>query len=92
MSRRVTALCLLCQTSQQGDAVALLVARRAGQAGRDLATVGTYACGDLDCSAKVRVPVRRSPERPDPAAVAAARAAALGSRVDGFLDQVLRGS
>jgi hypothetical protein len=42
MSSRTTAMCLLCQTAQTGDAVSLVTARRVGEAGRNGNTVGTY--------------------------------------------------
>ena len=44
-------MCALCTTV--GD-VALLVANRAGRAGQDGNSVGTYICADLDCSLKAR--------------------------------------
>jgi FBP C-terminal treble-clef zinc-finger len=44
MSVRTTAMCLLCQTTQTGDAVSLFTAKRTGAAGRNGNTVGTYMC------------------------------------------------
>jgi FBP C-terminal treble-clef zinc-finger len=41
MSARTSAMCLLCQTTQSGDAVSLFTARRTGAAGRNGNTVGT---------------------------------------------------
>ncbi|MFC5907446.1 FBP domain-containing protein [Streptacidiphilus monticola] len=49
-----TNLCSLCLTSHGGTGVALLSARRAGAAGREGNTVGTYVCADLSCSLYVR--------------------------------------
>ena len=50
---RVRNLCSLCLTSPAAG-VALLVAPRAGKAGRDGHSVGTYICADLNCSLYVR--------------------------------------
>jgi len=49
-----TNICAICATAHGGDGVALLVARRAGDRGRDGNTVGTYLCTDLACSLYLR--------------------------------------
>ncbi|MBD0674124.1 FBP domain-containing protein [Streptomyces sp. CBMA156] len=49
-----TNVCSLCITAHAGSGVALLAARRAGAAGREGNTVGTYICADLACSLYVR--------------------------------------
>ncbi|MEV0403362.1 FBP domain-containing protein [Actinoallomurus sp. NPDC050550] len=49
-----TTVCSLCLTSHAGSGVSLFAARRAGAAGRDGNTVGTYICGDLACPLYVR--------------------------------------
>ncbi|MCO5987886.1 FBP domain-containing protein [Actinoallomurus spadix] len=49
-----TTVCSVCLTSHAGSGVSLFVARRAGAAGRDGNTVGTYICGDLACPLYVR--------------------------------------
>ncbi|MER5355369.1 FBP domain-containing protein [Kitasatospora sp. NPDC002551] len=49
-----TNVCSLCVTAHAGSGVALLTARRAGAAGREGNTVGTYLCADLACSLYVR--------------------------------------
>jgi hypothetical protein len=90
MSSRTAAMCLLCQTSLTGDAVSLFTARRAGAAGRDGNTVGTYICADLGCSARARTDVPPWLRERDPAEVAAERAAELRTRALGFLDSVRR--
>ncbi len=46
-------MCALCLTSPTGG-VDLMVARRAGKAGQQGNSVGTYICGDLACSLYVR--------------------------------------
>ena len=48
------ALCNLCLTQHQSQGALLMVARRAGRAGINHNTVGTYICGDLACSLYVR--------------------------------------
>jgi len=47
-------VCSICITAHSGSGVALLVARRAGPAGREGNTVGAYICADLACSLYVR--------------------------------------
>jgi hypothetical protein len=47
-------MCSLCLTTHPGSGVTLLVAARAGKAGRDGNTVGLDICADLRCSAYVR--------------------------------------
>jgi hypothetical protein len=90
MSGRTTVMCLLCQTAQAGDAVSLFTARRAGEAGRNGNTVGTYICADLACSHRVRTEIPPWLQDRDPADVVAGRAAELRERVTGFVDAVRR--
>lgn len=47
-------MCSLCLTPRTGGGVALMTARRTGEAGRQGNSVGQYLCGDLDCSLYVR--------------------------------------
>ncbi|PWW21643.1 treble-clef zinc-finger protein [Geodermatophilus normandii] len=90
MSARRTVMCLLCQSAQSGDAVSLFTARRAGEAGRNGNTVGTYVCADLGCAARARTEIPPWLRERDPAEVADERAAELRERVGTFLDAVLR--
>jgi hypothetical protein len=90
MSSRTTAMCLLCQTAQSGDAVSLFTARRTGEAGRNGNTVGTYMCADLGCAQRVRTEIPPWLLDRDPVDVVAERAAELRERVQGFLDAVRR--
>lgn len=46
-------MCALCLTSHTGG-VSLMVARKAGKAGQQGNSVGTYVCDDLACSLYVR--------------------------------------
>jgi hypothetical protein len=90
MSVRTTAMCLLCQTAQTGDAVSLFTARRVGEAGRNGNTVGTYICADLGCSRRVRTEIPPWLQDHDPDEVVEERAAELRGRVTGFLESVRR--
>jgi hypothetical protein len=47
-------LCSLCLTQHTGGGVSLMVAPRAGKAGQQGHSVGTYICADLACSLYVR--------------------------------------
>jgi hypothetical protein len=90
MSSRTTAMCLLCQTAQSGDAVSLFTAKRTGEAGRNGDTVGTYMCADLRCAQRVRTEIPPWLADRNPAEVVAERAADLRERVRGFVDAVRR--
>jgi hypothetical protein len=90
MSSRTPAMCLLCQTAQSGDAVSLFTARRAGEAGRNGNTVGTYICADLGCSERARTEIPPWLRDRDPAEVGEERVAELRQRVRAFLDSVQR--
>lgn len=89
-SARKSAMCQLCRAPRPGDEITLFTARRAGHAGRELNTVGTYICADLTCSAQVRVPLPPTPQRPDPAVATAQAIAGLHERMGGFVASVLR--
>ncbi|WP_203994605.1 FBP domain-containing protein [Sphaerisporangium rufum] len=47
-------MCSLCLTTHTNGGVALMTARRTGEAGRQGNTVGHYLCADLACSLYVR--------------------------------------
>ncbi|WP_030176962.1 FBP domain-containing protein [Spirillospora albida] len=49
-----TSMCSFCQTVHTGGGVALLGARRGGEAGKQGNSVGQYLCADLACSLYVR--------------------------------------
>ncbi|MGY1732709.1 FBP domain-containing protein [Geodermatophilus sp. SYSU D01045] len=90
MSVRRTVMCLLCRSTHSGDAVSLFTARRAGEAGRNGNTVGTYVCADLGCAARARAEIPPWLRDRDPVEVGEERAAELRGRVEEFLDAVLR--
>jgi hypothetical protein len=86
--RRGTGLCDLCHSAHHVSDVALFAARRAGSAGRDGNTVGTYICADLACSLYLRG--LRDLEVPQgETASPEVRAERLNSRVEGFVNRVL---
>ncbi|MGK4585564.1 FBP domain-containing protein [Kitasatospora sp. HPMI-4] len=84
-------LCSLCITAHAGSGVALLAARRAGQAGRDGSTVGTYICADLACSLYVRKKKRSQlAERVTESLTLEEQILRTRVNLDAFLDQVLQ--
>jgi len=90
MSSRTAAMCLLCQTPRTGDGVSLFTAKRAGAAGRNGNTVGTYICADLGCAQRVRTDIPAWLRERDPDEVVEERSAELRDKVRGFLDSVRR--
>ncbi|MGY1698519.1 FBP domain-containing protein [Geodermatophilus sp. SYSU D00766] len=89
MSARRSVMCLLCRSTQSGDAVSLFTARRAGEAGRNGNTVGTYVCADLGCAARARTEIPPWLHDRDPLVVGEERVAELRGRVGEFLAAVL---
>jgi hypothetical protein len=86
--RRGTGLCDLCYTAHHVTDVALFAARRAGAAGREGNTVGTYICADLACSLYLRG--LREVEVPQgETASPEIRAERLATRLEGFVNRVL---
>ena len=90
LTHGITAMCSLCRTPQPSDQVTLFSAPRAGQAGRDGNTVGTYICDDLACSHIIRILPPKQPMQPEPTEIVASRATALLERVQGFTANVLK--
>lgn len=86
--RRGAALCDLCRSTHQITDVALFVARRAGTAGREGNTVGTYICADLACSLYVRGLKELELPQSDTASPAD-RARRLRDQVTGFVNRCL---
>ncbi len=91
MARGISAMCSLCQTPQPSGQVALFSAPRAGEAGRDGNTVGTYICADLACSLTIRIAPPAYDMQPDPAEIIERRIATLQTRLGAFTDTVLAG-
>jgi len=90
MSPRISAMCSLCRTPQPSQQVRLFSAPKAGQAGRDGNTIGTYICADLACSLLIRITPPASATQPDPAAIVQAKADGLLSRVRSFTADVMK--
>jgi hypothetical protein len=86
----IPAMCSLCRISQPSDQVTLFSAPRAGQAGRDGNTIGTYICDDLSCSHLIRILPPRSDLQPPPEEILAGRTEGLVARVDSFASDVMR--
>ncbi|TWD73074.1 treble-clef zinc-finger protein [Kribbella amoyensis] len=86
--RRGTGLCDICNTAHQVTDVALFVARRAGSAGREGNTVGTYICADLACSLYIRG-LRELEVPQGDTASPEVRATRLGERLESFAARVL---
>jgi hypothetical protein len=90
MSRSMSAMCSLCRTQQPANQVSLFSVPKAGQAGRDGNTVGTYICSDLSCSTIIRILPPPSDLQPNPTDVVATRATGLLARLDSFTNEVLK--
>lgn len=86
----IAAMCNLCRTPQPSSQVRLFTAPKAGQAGLDGSTIGTYICADLACSLLIRITPPPSAVQPDPLAIVAARADGLLTRVTSFTAGVMR--
>lgn len=85
----VPAMCSLCHATQPSTQVSLWSAARAGQAGRDGASVGTYICDDLGCSHIIRMLPASSPWAIGSGDLLEARVAGLSERVRSFCASVL---
>ncbi|OKI30872.1 FBP domain-containing protein [Streptomyces sp. CB03911] len=85
-----TNVCSFCVSTHAGSGVSLLTARRAGAAGRQGNSVGTYMCADLACSLYLRG-LKRSAlvSRPEESLTLEEQVARTVTNVDRFLDQVL---
>lgn len=90
MSRSISAMCSLCRTPQPANQVSLFSVPKAGEAGLNGNTVGTYICSDLACSTIIRILPPPSELQPSPADVVASRAAGLLARLDSFTSEVLK--
>lgn len=90
LNRGISAMCSLCRSTQPSDQVALFSAPRAGQAGRDGNSVGTYICSDLACSILIRIVPPAQPMQPAPEEIVASRVRGLLERIDAFSRNVVR--
>ena len=84
-------MCSLCLTTRTAGGVALMAARRTGEAGRRGDTVGEYLCADLACSLYVRG--RRPPASGhdlDESLSQQEKIDRMLANLDAFLDRVTR--
>ena len=88
----ISAMCSLCRVTQPSDQVTLFSAARAGQAGRDGNSIGTYICADLACSHMIRVLPPPHPMQIPRAELLAQRSQSLLARVQGFTADVMAAS
>ena len=86
----ISAMCALCRITQPSDQVTLFSAPRAGQAGRDGNSIGTYICDDLACSHMIRVLPPPHPMQIPREELLAQRAAMLLERVQAFTNDVMK--
>lgn len=82
-------MCALCLTTHSTTDVALMVAPRAGAAGRKGNTVGTYLCADLACSLYVRRIKRPDRAQPEETLTDEQRIARLHDNLDTFVRRVV---
>ena len=82
----IAAMCSLCHSPQPATQVRLFTAPKAGEAGLNGSTLGTYICEDLACSLLIRV----APPHLNPPEQIERRAAGLSDRVQGFTATVMK--
>ncbi|MBU1586360.1 MAG: FBP domain-containing protein [Actinobacteria bacterium] len=85
----IAAMCSWCRITRRSDEITLFSAPRAGQAGRDGNTIGTYVCDDLVCSHMIRLLPPATPLQ-DPQELLAARIDGLVTRVQGFTAELMK--
>jgi len=86
----LSAMCILCRTPQPSSQVTLFSAPKAGEAGRNGNSIGTYICDDLACSIIIRILPAAHPMHPDPAEMLQTRIAGLTERVASFTADVMK--
>jgi hypothetical protein len=89
MSHGISAMCSLCRTHQPGSQVSLFTVPKAGQAGLNGNTIGTYICSDLSCSTIIRIVPPPSDMQPGQAEVVSGRTSGLLARLDNFTRELL---
>jgi hypothetical protein len=86
MSPGIAAMCSLCHTSQPSGQVSLFSAPKAGAAGENGNTIGTYICDDLACSLIIRM----APPHLNPPELLRRKAEGLLERVRRFTADVMK--
>lgn len=89
LGRGLPAMCSLCHATQPAAQVSLWSAPRAGRAGRDGSSIGTYICDDLGCPHIIRMLPRSSPWAIEEGDLLQARSIGLLERVMSFSANVL---
>ena len=87
---RRRAVCAWCEDVNATNDASLLVARRAGPAGRKGDTIGTLTCTGFECSRNVRRRPTIVEAREDPEGLVERRIAGLRERSQRFAREVLR--
>lgn len=82
-------MCTVCFTTQSSTDMSLMVAPKAGAAGRNGNTVGTYLCSDLACSLYVRGLRRPARAQPEETMTPEQRVARLRQHLDAFVRRVV---
>lgn len=83
-------MCELCTTTHYGSDIALMAAPRAGKAGRDGNTVGTYLCADLACSLYARGRLKPGRVQPEETLTTEAKVERLQGNLDTFVRRVVQ--
>ncbi|MFK0242412.1 MULTISPECIES: FBP domain-containing protein [unclassified Microbacterium] len=81
-------MCNICHTMQPGNQIALLSARRSGEAGRRGDSFGTYMCADLSCHDNVRLAHPLAPNEVRAPGQADLRLDGTRRRMESFVSQV----
>lgn len=81
-------MCNICHTMQPGNQIALLSARRTGEAGRRGDSFGTYMCADLSCHDNVRLAHPLAPNEVRAPGQADLRLDGTRRRMESFVSQV----
>jgi FBP C-terminal treble-clef zinc-finger len=83
-------MCSLCLTTHTGGGVALMAARRAGEAGRQANTVGQYLCTDLACSLYIRGKKQTAGGDLEETLTVAEKVARTQVNLSAFIDKVIK--
>ncbi|MBX6766058.1 MAG: FBP domain-containing protein [Actinomadura rubrobrunea] len=84
-------MCSLCLTTRISGRVALMTARRTGEAGRQGNSVGQYLCTDLDCSLYVRgKKTSVAGGGPDETLTLEEKIARIQANLNAFIEKVIR--
>ncbi|MEV4596050.1 FBP domain-containing protein [Amycolatopsis sp. NPDC049253] len=88
-SRLRSNMCAFCSTTHATSDITLFTGRRAGKAGREGNTLGTYVCANLSCSAYVRGELKPDVPQPVETLTLDERVARMEDKVRRFVDRIL---